>query len=147
MANYLNKATIIGNLGADPEIKTFDSGAEGAFLRVATSDRWKDKVTGELKERTEWHRVAIYNPAFVRYAKEYLRKGCKVYLEGIISHREWESPDGVKRSLAEIVLKNYGGELINLTPRTGNGTTYERPAERDGEEGAVPDFLEDEIPF
>lgn len=117
MSGSLNKATIIGNLGKDPEIKTFQNGGKVANLTVATSESWKDKATGERKERTEWHRVTIVNPGLVEVAEKYLKKGAKVYIEGRIETRKWKAKDGADRYTTEIVLRPYSGELTMLDAR------------------------------
>ena len=117
MSGSLNKASIIGNLGKDPEVRSFQNGGRVANLTVATSDSWKDKATGERKQRTEWHRVSIVNPGLVEVAEKYLKKGAKVYIEGRLETRSWTDKDGKERYTTEIVLRPYAGELTMLDPR------------------------------
>ena len=120
MAGSVNKVILIGNLGADPESRTMPSGDEVVNLRVATSENWKDR-DGNRQERTEWHRVAIFNQNLAKVAKNYLRKGSKVYLEGQIQTRKWTDQSGQERYSTEIVLQNYRGELTLLDSREGGG--------------------------
>ena len=118
LSGSLNKATIIGNLGKDPEIKSFQNGGKVANLTVATSESWKDKESGERKERTEWHRVVIVNPGLVDVAQKYLKKGAKVYIEGRLETRSWKDKEsGKDRYTTEIVLRPYSGELTMLDAR------------------------------
>jgi len=118
MSGSLNKATIIGNLGKDPEIRSFQNGGRVANLTVATSESWKDKATGERKQRTEWHRIAIMNPGLVDVVEKYLKKGAKVYIEGQIETRSWKDKmTGAERYTTEIVLRPYSGELTMLDAR------------------------------
>jgi single-strand DNA-binding protein len=117
MSGSLNKASIIGNLGKDPEVRSFSNGGRVANLTVATSESWKDKATGERKQRTEWHRVSIVNPGLVEVAEKYQKKGAKVYIEGRLETRSWTDKDGKERYTTEIVLRPYGGELTMLDPR------------------------------
>jgi single-strand DNA-binding protein len=117
MSGSLNKATLIGNLGKDPEIRNFQNGGRAAHLSVATSESWKDKDSRERKERTEWHRVSIMSEGLVTVAEKYLKKGANVYVEGRLETRKWTDKDGDERSTTEIVLRPYSGELIMLDPR------------------------------
>lgn len=110
----LNKVMLIGNLGKDPDIRSTQSGNEIANLTVATAESWKDKNTGEKKEKTEWHRVVIFNSNLVNVAKNYLKKGSKVYLEGQLQTRKWTDQQGVEKYSTEIVLQNFGGTIIML---------------------------------
>ena len=110
----VNKAIIVGNLGKDPEVKTFQNGGKICNLSIATSETWKDKATGERKERTEWHRVTIMNEALVRIAEQYLRKGSKVYIEGQIETRKYQAQDGTDRYATEIVLRPFNSTLTLL---------------------------------
>lgn len=116
MSGSLNKATLIGNLGKDPEIRSFQNGGKVANLTIATSESWKDKATGERKQRTEWHRVSIVNPGLVEVVEKYLKKGAKVYIEGRLETRKW-TKDSVDHYTTEIVLRPYSGELTMLDPR------------------------------
>jgi single-strand DNA-binding protein len=114
MSGHLNKATLIGHLGKDPEIRSFQNGGRAANFSVATSESWKDKESGEKKERTEWHRISILSDGLVSVAEKYLKKGSKVYVEGKLETRKWTDRDGVERYSTEIVLRPYSGELILL---------------------------------
>lgn len=113
MAGSINKVILVGNLGNDPEIKTMQSGDRVANLSIATSENWKDKATGERKEKTEWHRVVVFNQNLLNVCENYLRKGSKVYIEGQLETRSWEQ-DGQKKYTTEIVLKAYRGEITML---------------------------------
>lgn len=127
MAGSINKVILVGNLGADPTVSTTTSGTKVVNLRVATSDSWKDKASGERKERTEWHRVVIFNSALADTAERYLRKGSKVYLEGQLQTRTWKDNNGNDRYTTEIVLQNFNGTLVMLDGRSSDGT----PADAD----------------
>ena len=135
----VNKVILVGNLGADPEVRSFPNGGRVCNLRVATSETWKDKATGERKERTEWHTVAIMNDGLVRVAETYLRKGSKVYLEGSMQTRKRQDQTGADRYSTEIVLRPYNGELVLL-----DGPGGDAPARR---ETPARVELDDEIPF
>lgn len=119
----VNKVILVGNLGADPEARSLNNGGEVVELRVATSENWKDR-DGNRQERTEWHRVVIFNENLGRVAKSYLKKGSKVYLEGQIQTRKWQGQDGQDRYTTEIVLQRYRGELVLLDSRGGGGGGY-----------------------
>ncbi|NHQ73068.1 single-stranded DNA-binding protein [Roseovarius gahaiensis] len=121
MAGSVNKVIIIGNLGRDPEVRTFQNGGKVCNLRIATSENWKDRNTGERRERTEWHTVAIFNEALVRLAEQYLRKGSKVYIEGKLETRKWQDQSGQDRYSTEVVLRPYAGEMTFLDSRDGGG--------------------------
>ena len=114
MAGSVNKVILIGNLGADPEIRRTGDGRPIANLRVATSESWKDKATGERREKTEWHRVVIFNEGLCRIAEQYLKKGAKVYLEGQLQTRKWQDKEGQDRYSTEVVLQGFRGELTLL---------------------------------
>ena len=120
MAGSVNKVILIGNLGADPEIRRTQDGRPVANLRVATSDSWKDKTTGERKEKTEWHRVVIFNENLCRIAEQYLKKGSKVFIEGQLQTRKWQDQSGQDRYSTEVVLQGFRGELT-LLDRAGGG--------------------------
>jgi len=120
MAGSLNKVTIMGNLGRDPEVRKFPNGGQVVNLRIATSETWKDRNTGERKERTEWHQVAIFAEALGRIAEQYLRKGSKVFIEGQLETRKWQDQQGNDRYSTEIVLRPYRGQMIMLD-RRGDG--------------------------
>ena len=119
MAGSVNKVIIVGNLGRDPEVRTFQNGGKVCNLRIATSETWKDRNTGERKERTEWHSVAIFNENLARLAEQYLRKGSKVYVEGKLETRKWQDQSGQDRYSTEVVLRPYAGELTFLDGRDG----------------------------
>ena len=121
MAGSVNKVIIVGNLGRDPEVRSFGNGGKVVNLRVATSETWRDKQSGERKERTEWHSVAIYNEALGKIAEQYLKKGSTVYLEGQLETRKWQDQSGADRYTTEIVLRQYRGELTLLGGRDGGG--------------------------
>lgn len=119
MAGSVNKVILIGNLGRDPEVRTFQNGGKVCNLRIATSETWKDRNTGERRERTEWHSVAIFNENLARLAEQYLRKGSKVYIEGKLETRKWQDQSGQDRYSTEVVLRPYAGELTFLDGRDG----------------------------
>jgi single-strand DNA-binding protein len=159
MAGSVNKVILVGNLGADPEIRSLNSGDRVANLRVATSETWRDKSSGERKEKTEWHRVVIFNDNLVKVAEQYLRKGSKIYLEGSIQTRKWADQSGVEKFSTEIVLQKFRGELTMLDGR-GEGAGEGDAGGYSGgfssgpraQQSSAPreDFsadLDDEIPF
>ena len=119
MAGSVNKVILIGNLGRDPEVRATQDGREICNLAIATSESWKDRQTGERKEKTEWHRVVIFNENLVRIAKDFLRKGSKVYLEGQLQTRKWTDKDGQEKYSTEIVLQNFNGTLTMLDGKPG----------------------------
>lgn len=122
MAGSLNKVMLIGNLGADPEVKSFQNGGKVCNLRIATSEQWKDKNTGERQEKTEWHTVAIFSEGLVSVAERFLRKGSKVYIEGQLQTRKWQDAQGNDRYSTEIVLRGFNGTLTMLdSPGGGQG--------------------------
>ena len=120
MAGSLNKVQLIGNLGADPEVRTFQNGGKVCHLRIATSETWKDKNTGERKEKTEWHQVAIFNEGLVRICEQYLKKGSKVYIEGQLQTRKYQDQSGADRYSTEVVLQGFGGTLTMLDGASGD---------------------------
>jgi len=119
MAGSVNKVILIGNLGRDPEVRTFQNGGKVCNLRIATSETWKDRNTGERREKTEWHSVAIFNEGLVRIAEQYLRKGSKVYIEGQLQTRKWQDQSGQDRYSTEVVLQGFGSTLTMLDGRDG----------------------------
>ncbi|HEV2531690.1 single-stranded DNA-binding protein [Phenylobacterium sp.] len=158
MAGSVNKVILVGNLGADPEIRSLNSGDRVANLRVATSESWRDKSSGERKEKTEWHRVVIFNDNLVKVAESYLRKGSKVYIEGSLQTRKWADQSGQEKFSTEVVLQKFRGELTMLDGRgdnaeAGEGGGYsggfssgpKAPANGPREEFSAD--LDDEIPF
>ncbi|KFE35289.1 single-stranded DNA-binding protein [Thioclava atlantica] len=122
MAGSVNKVILVGNLGRDPEVRTFSNGGRVCNLRIATSENWRDRTTGERKERTEWHSVAIFSEPLAKIAEQYLRKGSKVYIEGQLETRKWQDQSGQDRYSTEIVLRPYRGELTLLDGRDGGGS-------------------------
>jgi len=168
MAGSVNKVILVGNLGADPEIRSLGSGDRVANLRLATSESWRDRTTGERKEKTEWHRVVIFNDNLVKVAEQYLRKGSTVYIEGAIQTRKWTDNTGAEKYSTEIVLQKFRGELTMLGGRGdgagmssggddgyssgggGGGGGYGGGAPRSQPSGPRESFsadLDDEIPF
>jgi len=128
MAGSVNKVILVGNLGADPEVRTFQNGGKVCNLRIATSERWRDRNTGENREKTEWHSVAIFSEPLAKIAEQYLRKGSKVYIEGQLETRKWQDQSGQDRYSTEVVLRPYRGELTLLDSRGqggGGGGGYE----------------------
>ncbi len=119
MAGSVNKVILIGNLGADPEIRRTQDGRPIANLRIATTDTWRDRTSGERRERTEWHRVVIFSEGLCRVVEQYVKKGSKVYIEGALQTREWEDQTGQKRYTTEVVIQNFGGTLQMLDGRGG----------------------------
>lgn len=121
MAGSVNKVILIGNLGRDPEVRSFQNGGKVCNLRIATSENWRDRATGERKEKTEWHSVAIFSEPLVKIAEQYLRKGSKVYIEGQLETRKWQDQSGQDRYSTEVVLRPYSGSLTLLDGREGGG--------------------------
>ncbi len=144
MAGSVNKCIIVGNLGADPEVRRLTSGDPVVNLRIATSESWRDKNSGERKEKTEWHQVVIFNDNLAKVAEQYLKKGMKVYVEGSLQTREWEK-DGVKRYTTEIVLQKFRGEL-QMLDRQGDGSQSASTGQASGS-SSYAEELDDEINF
>ena len=161
MAGSINKVILVGNVGNQPEIKTTQSTAEElATFSVATSERWKDKNSGEQKERTDWHRIAVFAPGLVKVVKNYVNKGSKLYIEGKMQTREYEGNDGVKRYTTEVILTQYSSTLVLLDPKkdgtdfgvpnnphslsTSANNTQQTVNNQDSKKG---DFDVDDIPF
>ncbi len=152
MAGSVNKVILIGNLGKDPDMRRMTNGDPVVNLSVATSESWRDKASGERKEKTEWHRVVIFNPNLADVAEKYLRKGAKVYLEGALQTRKYTDKDGVEKYSTEIVLQRFRGELVMLDSRGegGGGGGFSGGGSRGASEGAPSfdrDDMDDEIPF
>jgi single-strand DNA-binding protein len=157
MAGSVNKVILVGNLGRDPEVRSFQNGGKVCNLRIATSETWKDRNTGERKERTEWHSVAIFSEPLARVAEQYLRKGSKVYIEGQLETRKWQDQSGQDRYSTEVVLRPYKSELTMLDGRgdgggmgaMGGGGMDDRgiggPGPSQG--GGFNNDLDDDIPF
>lgn len=160
MSGSVNKVILVGNLGRDPEIRSLNSGGRMANLSVATSDRWRDRQTNEQRERTEWHRVVIFDERLVEFVEKYVRKGRKVYLEGEIQTRKWSDQSGQERYTTEVVLQRFRSQLTLLDSRDGGGgfageagaSDYDRgaPAGGGGDMGEASGpgaDLDDDIPF
>jgi len=159
MAGSVNKVILIGNLGRDPEVRNFQNGGKVCNLRIATSETWKDRNTGERRERTEWHSVAIFSEPLVRVAEQYLRKGSKVYIEGQLETRKWQDQSGQDRYSTEVVLRPYRSELTMLDGRgdggggggyvsdQSSGGDYGHADDRGGPGGPAGRDIDDEIPF
>jgi len=162
MAGSVNKVILVGNLGRDPEIRSMQSGDKVCNLSVATSERWKDRNSGEMQEKTEWHRVVIFDQKLAEVAEKYLRKGAKLFLEGQLQTRKWTDQSGVEKYTTEVVLQRFRGELVMLDSRGeggGGGGGYDsgpsdygnsQPAMSGGDSGGggrMSDDLDDEIPF
>jgi len=148
----VNKVILIGNLGADPEVRSFQNGGQVCNLRLATSETWKDKATGERKEKTEWHTVAIFTEGLVGIAQQYLRKGSKVYIEGKLQTRKWQDQSGADRYSTEVVLQGFGGTLTMLDGKQdgaggagGGSGGYAGGGSGNGPPQA--DSFADEVPF
>ncbi len=127
MAGSVNKVILIGNLGRDPEVRRLNNGEQVCNLRLATTETWRDKASGERKERTEWHQVVIFNENLVRVAEQYLKKGSKVYVEGQLQTRKWTDQSGVEKYSTEVVLQRYRGEMTLLDGRGGGGAAATMP--------------------
>ncbi len=151
MAGSVNKVILIGNLGADPEVRSFPSGGRVCNLRLATSETWKDRDSGERRERTEWHRVTIYSDPLIRVAEQYLHKGSKIYVEGQIETRKWQDQSGQDRYSTEVVLRPYRSELTMLDSRGdgggGGGGQQGGDIDDSGGAGGGGGGTDDEIPF
>jgi single-strand DNA-binding protein len=167
MAGSVNKVIIVGNLGRDPEVRTFQNGGKVVNLNIATSETWRDKASGERKERTEWHRVSILNENLAKVAEQYLKKGSKVYIEGQLETRKWQDQAGVEKFTTEVVLRPFRGELTLLDGReggsggSGGGYMADQSSGRDqggrdggyesgsssGAGGGSSRDMDDEIPF
>lgn len=145
MAGSVNKVIIVGNLGADPEVRSFQNGGQVCNLRIATSESWKDRSTGERKERAEWHSVAIHGEGLVGVAQRYLRKGSKVYIEGQLRTRKWQDQSGQDRYTTEVVLQGPGAVLTMLDGPQGKQDV--QSAVKEHFPGAETVGLDDEIPF
>lgn len=152
VAGSLNKVQLIGNLGRDPEIRSTQDGKEIANLTIATSESWKDKVTGERKEKTEWHRIVIFNDGLVNVVKNYVKKGSKLYIEGALQTRKWTDQSGVEKYTTEIVLQGFGGTLVMLDNKSGGSDSNVQSLPAQGNAGSnessfVDNDLDDAIPF
>ena len=159
MAGSVNKVIILGNLGVDPEVRSFPNGGKVCNLRIATSENWKDRNTGERREKTEWHSVAIFSEPLVRIAEQYLKKGSKVYIEGQLETRKWQDQSGQDRYTTEVVLRPYSSTLTMLDSRgdsassggyigdTSNGHDASSNLSGDTPTSSISQDFDDEIPF
>jgi single-strand DNA-binding protein len=147
MAGSVNKVILVGNLGRDPEVRRMTSGDPVVNLSVATSETWKDKTSGERKERTEWHRVVIFNENLAKVAEQYLRKGSKVYLEGQLATRKWTDKDGVEKYSTEVVLNRFRGELVMLDAKGEGGGARVSSGAGEAPASFERGEMDDEIPF
>ncbi len=158
MAGSVNKVILVGNLGADPEIRYTQAGKKIANLRLATSESWKDRQSGERREKTEWHRVVIFNEGLANITEQYLKKGSKVYVEGQLQTRKWQGNDGQDRYSTEVVLQSFNSALTMLDGRSGGSGDFGGPSDSGGDPGwggpdsggsggSVGGDLDDEIPF
>ena len=136
----VNKSTILGRLGADPEVRSLNNGSKVVNLRIATSESWKSKETGERKEKTEWHSVVIFNEGIAGIAEQYLKKGSQVYIEGKLQTRSWEDQSGQKKYTTEIVLQRYQGELVLLGGKDANEGQSARPAASENRQTTSEDY-------
>ena len=155
MAGSINKVILVGNVGQDPQVRTMQSGQKVVSFSLATSDRWRDRQTGEQKEQTEWHRVVIFNPNLVEVAERMLQKGTKLYLEGSLRTRKWQNQQGIDVYTTEVVLNQFAGQMVilagakSLDGGTSTGGDYGQPASQPAqprEEISVAD-IGDDIPF
>lgn len=146
MAGSVNKVILVGNLGRDPEVRTFQSGDRVVSFSVATTESWKEKSSGERKDRTEWHNIQIFNDALGKIAEQYLRKGSKVYLEGQLQTREYTDKDGNQRKSTEVVLQRFGGFLTLLDSKNSGEARQNAPAQQ-AQHAPLSDQLDDNIPF
>ena len=153
MAGSLNKVMIIGNLGADPEVRTFQNGNKVCNLRIATSDNWRDKNTGERREKTEWHSVSVFSEGLVKVCEQYLKKGSKVFVEGSLQTRKWQDQSGADRYSTEVVLQGFGGTLTMLDGRNNSNEEFNKspdtfiPNSNENSLSANTNDIDDEIPF
>src|SRR6266852_2475467 len=154
MAGRVNKGILVGNLGADPEVRRTQDGRPIVNLRVATSESWREKATGERKEKTEWHRVVIFSEGLAKVAEQYLKKGAKVYIEGALQTRKWTDKDGVEKYSTEVVLQGFNSTLTMLDAKGGSGGDYASGGSSFGQTKApagaakpAAELLDDEIPF
>ena len=148
MAGSINKVILVGNIGQEPQVRTMSSGQKVVSFSLATSDRWRDRQTGEQKEQTEWHRVVIFNPNLIEVAERMLQKGTKLYLEGSLRTRKWQNQQGVDTFTTEVVLNPYAGQMVILSgaKTMGEGSAESAPAATVREEVNIEDIADD-IPF
>lgn len=145
----VNKVIIIGNVGKDPEIRQMQDGFKIANFSIATSEAWKDKITGERKERTEWHRIAVMNERLSEIVEKYVRKGSKLYVEGQLQTRKWTDQSGMERYTTEVVINRFKGEITMLDSRNGAGD-FDSPSHSQSQQSFEPEMpasIDDEMPF
>ena len=160
MANSLNKVTLVGNIGRDPEVRSFQNGSKVCNLSLATSERWKDKETNEPKEKTEWHRIVVFNDKLVEIIEKYVHKGSKVYIEGQLETRKWTDSSGTEKYSTEVVLRPYRGEIIFLDSKSEVDDSSSNVIEEDNKSSSkienesssnsveeLASDLDDDIPF
>ncbi|MGB4192256.1 MAG: single-stranded DNA-binding protein [Rickettsiales bacterium] len=147
MVNSINKVTLVGNVGRDPEIRTTQDGKEIASITLATSESWKDKSSGERKERTEWHRIVIFSDGLVNIVKNYVKKGSKLYIEGALQTRKWVDNSGVERYTTEIVLQGYSASLLMLDNNKNHSDNQSSSSNSSFGSSFNAEEIDDEIPF
>ena len=158
MAGSVNKVILVGNVGQDPEVRQFQNGGQVCSFSLATSENWKDKNTGERREKTEWHRISVFSEGLIRVVQNYVKKGSKLYIEGQLETRKWQDQNGQDRYSTEVVLRGYNSNLTMLDSRNGGGGGYAQDSVAYGNQGGGPrqmegpaqDFsqdFDDEIPF
>lgn len=145
MAGSINKVTLLGNLGRDPEVRSGQDGSKIVSFSIATTESWKDRTTGERKDRTEWHRVVVFNPNLAEVCEKYLRKGSKIYVEGQLQTRRWQDKDGIERFTTEIIIPRFKGELALLDSRGGSDDAADIPSDMSSDQS--PAGIDDDIPF
>ena len=145
MAGSLNKVTLIGNLGRDPDVRFMPDGSKVASFSLATSDTWKDKMTGERKDKTEWHRITVFNERLVEILEKYARKGTKLYIEGQLQTRKWTDQTGADRYTTEVVLGKFRGDMVILDPKKNDSGSEPEPKSEDMAPADIP--VDDDIPF
>ena len=148
MAGSINKVILVGNVGQDPQVRSMQSGQKVVSFSLATSDRWRDRATGEQKEQTEWHRVVVFNPSLVEVAERMLQKGTKLYIEGSLRTRKWQNQQGVDTFTTEVVLNPYAGQMVILSgAKTSDGIAGDSATPSQPREEVTPAQIDDDIPF
>ncbi|MDA0938897.1 MAG: single-stranded DNA-binding protein [Proteobacteria bacterium] len=151
MAGSLNKVSLIGNVGKDPDIRSTQDGREVVTFSLATSESWRDKITGERREKTEWHRIVVFSPHLITIIKNHLHKGSKVYIEGSLQTRKWSDQSGIEKYTTEVVIQAYSGMLVLLTPKGDEGGAFseQNPSfqNKNRNDYEIEEEQEDQIPF
>lgn len=147
MAGSLNKVMLIGNLGSDPEVRNVSDDKKVANLRIATSEKWKDKSSGERHEKTEWHRVVVFSQPLVEFIEKYLKKGMRLYIEGQLQTRKWTDQENRERFTTEVVISGYNGSIVMLSPMTSQSSGMGGSSYGIDADGHAASMLEDEVPF